>query len=232
MTRATNRSGASATAEYDLLGCPTTTQYGVDAAGQAESTVAYDYYANDLLKEITDSQAGSQTFAYDTYTRLTSTTGPSGTVGYGYDAADRTTSMTAARTTTTYGYDPSDILTYVTSGGQEVTFGLDPAGRETTATLPGGITRTTDVIESISYARDAQAIGDSPTPATNAPSRPGSPEPSPVSRCQPPRAAHSSATTTASPATTAAPSPTTPTASSPATAYAPTPGTPAVNSLA
>ncbi|MGQ4479328.1 RHS repeat-associated core domain-containing protein [Streptomyces sp. SAS_276] len=161
---ATNRSGLSAVAEYDLLGRPKRTQYGVDSLGQAESTVSYTYDANDLPQQITDSQAGNQTFTYDAYDRLASTTGPTGTVSYTYDAGDRRTSMTAAGTSTTYGYDTSNILTSVTSGTQQVAFGLDAAGREKTASLPGGITRTTGydttgVITSIAYAQGTKTIG-------------------------------------------------------------------------
>ncbi|MET9099500.1 RHS repeat-associated core domain-containing protein [Streptomyces antibioticus] len=161
---ATNRSGTSAVAEYDLLGRPKRTQYGVDALGQAESTVTHAYYDNDLPKQISDSQAGNQSFTYDVYDRLVSTTGPTGTVGYEYDAGDRRSQMTAAGSTTTYGYDTSDILTSIKSGAQQVSFGLDATGREKTASLPGGVTRTTGydttgVITSIAYAQGATAIG-------------------------------------------------------------------------
>jgi len=152
-------------AEYDLLGRPKRTQYGVNALGQAESTVTYDYYDNDLPKQANDSQAGNQAFTYDAYDRLRSTTGPTGTVSYDYDAGDRRTRLTAAGTSTTYGYDTSDILTSVTPGTQEVTFGLDAVGREKTASLPGGVTRTTGydttgVITSIAYAQGSKTIGD------------------------------------------------------------------------
>ncbi|WP_405626611.1 polymorphic toxin-type HINT domain-containing protein [Streptomyces sp. NBC_01396] len=73
--------------------------------------------------------------------------------------------MTAAGTSTTYGWDKSSILTSVTSGSQKVTFGLDAVGREKTASLPGGITRTTGydttgVIKSIAYAQGSKTIGD------------------------------------------------------------------------
>ncbi|NJP49210.1 hypothetical protein HCJ93_03745 [Streptomyces sp. SBST2-5] len=164
LERATDRSGLSAVAEYDVLGRPKQTRYGVDAAGRAESTVAYTYDDHDLLKQVSDSQAGNRSFTYDVYDRLTSTTGPTGTVGYAYDAGDRRTRMTAAGTTTTYGYDASDILTSVKSGAQEVTFGLDAVGREKSASLPGGITRTTGydatgVITSIAYQRGTRTIG-------------------------------------------------------------------------
>ncbi|PWE08635.1 hypothetical protein DD630_18515 [Streptomyces sp. BSE7F] len=165
LKKATSRSGKSAIAEYDLLGRPKTTQYGVDALGQAESTVSYDYYDNDLLKQITDSQAGTQSFTYDIYGRLAANSGPTGKVAYEYDDADRRILMTAGGTSTTYGYDKSSILKLVKSGTQEVTFDLDEAGREKTASLPGGITRTTGydatgVIKSIAYAQGTKAIGD------------------------------------------------------------------------
>ncbi|WP_455712983.1 RHS repeat-associated core domain-containing protein [Streptomyces phaeochromogenes] len=164
-TRVTNRSGQAATAEYDLLGRAKNAKYGVDALGQAESTVTYDYDAVDLLKKITDSEAGTTSFSYDAYDRPDTTTGPTGTVGYGYDAADQRTRMTAAGIATIYGYDKSGILTSVKSGSQEVTFGLDEAGREKTATLPGGITRTTGYdktgrVASIAYSQGSKNIGD------------------------------------------------------------------------
>ncbi|WP_282703860.1 hypothetical protein [Streptomyces sp. CC219B] len=73
--------------------------------------------------------------------------------------------MTAAGTTTTYGYDTSDILTSVTSGTQQVTFALDAVGREKSASLLGGITRTTGydatgAISSVTYTQDGETIGD------------------------------------------------------------------------
>ncbi|MFE9776386.1 RHS repeat-associated core domain-containing protein [Streptomyces sp. NPDC005931] len=162
---ATNRSGKAATAEYDLLGRPKNTKYGVNPLGQAESTVTYDYDAHDLLKQITDSQAGTQSFTYDAYDRPATSTGPTGTVSYDYDNADRRTKMTAAGTTTLYGYDESGILTSVKTGAQEVTFGLDAVGREKTTTLPGGITRTTGydatgVTKTIAYAQGTKTIGE------------------------------------------------------------------------
>ncbi|MFD3483256.1 RHS repeat-associated core domain-containing protein [Streptomyces sp. NPDC058665] len=165
LTKATSRAGLVATAEYDLLGRAKNTKYGVNAAGAAESTATYAYDALDLPKTITDTQAGTETFGYDAYDRLKTVTGPTGTVGYDYDAADRRKEMTAAGTTTVYGYDTSSILTSVTSGGQEVSFGLDAVGREKTANLPGGITRTTTldktgVISGIDYTRGASAVGD------------------------------------------------------------------------
>ncbi|MFI6086071.1 RHS repeat-associated core domain-containing protein [Streptomyces sp. NPDC051217] len=165
LTKATNRSGLAATAEYDLLGRAKNTKYGVNAAGVAESTATYVYDVVDLPKTVTDTQAGDQSFGYDVYDRLKTVTGPTGTVGYDYDGADRRKEMTAAGTTTVYGYDRSSILTSVTSGGQEVRFGLDVVGREKTATLPGGITRTTTldktgVVSGIDYTRGSTDVGD------------------------------------------------------------------------
>jgi RHS repeat-associated protein len=165
LKQATNRSGLAATAEYDVLGRLKTAKYGVNAVGQAESTATYDYNDNDLPKQITDSQAGTQSFGYDVHDRPSSVTGPTGNVIYEYDNADRRTKMTAAGTSTTYGWDKSSILTSVTSGSQQVTFGLDTVGREKTASLPGGITRTTGydttgAIKSIAYAQGSKGIGD------------------------------------------------------------------------
>ncbi|MFI6697850.1 RHS repeat-associated core domain-containing protein [Streptomyces sp. NPDC050509] len=172
-TRATSRTGQVATAEYDLLGRPTNAKYGVNVAGGAESTTTYAYDGVDLPKTVTDTVAGqaavAQSFTYDAYDRTKTVTGPTGTVGYDYDAADRRTQMTAsgtpAGTTTRYGYDASSILTSVTTGNQTVAFALDAVGREKTATLPGGITRTTDhdktgTTRAISYARGTAPMGD------------------------------------------------------------------------
>ncbi|MFG2217397.1 polymorphic toxin-type HINT domain-containing protein [Streptomyces sp. NPDC048685] len=165
LRKATSRSGKIAIATYDLLGRAKTAQYGVDIAGQAESSVSYDYDGHDLLKQINDSQAGIQSLAYDTYDRPKTVSGPNGTVSYEYDAADRRKTMTAGGQTTSYGFDTAGILTSITSGTQEIGFELDAVGREKTATMPGGITRTTGydktgAITSIAYARGAGNIGD------------------------------------------------------------------------
>nr|WSS66327.1 polymorphic toxin-type HINT domain-containing protein [Streptomyces sp. NBC_01177] len=163
--KVTSRSGQIAKATYDLLGRAKTAQYGVDIAGQAESTVGYGYDGRDLLKQITDTQAGDQSFTYDTYDRPKTVTSPNGTVSYDYDAADRRKTMTAGGQTTSYGFDKSSILTSLTSGTQEIGFELDEVGREKTATMPGGITRTTnydktDAIKAIAYTKGAAPIGD------------------------------------------------------------------------
>lgn len=165
LAKVTSRSGQIATAEYDLLGRAKNTKYGVTVTGTAESTATYAYDAVDLPKTITDTQAGTQSFGYDAYDRPNTVTGPTGTIAYDYDAADRRREMTAAGKTTLYGYDTSGILTSVTSGDQAVTFGLDAVGREKTAALPGGITRTTTLdktgtIKNIGYAKGAAGIGD------------------------------------------------------------------------
>ncbi|MGW1278899.1 RHS repeat-associated core domain-containing protein [Streptomyces tsukubensis] len=165
ITKATSRSGKTVTTTYDLLGRPATTQYRLAGTGTPQSTVTYGYGTADLLQSITDTGAGSQAFAYDSYDRLSSVTSPAGAVGYTYDLDDRRTQMTAAGTTTSYTYDRSDILTSVASGSDNVLFGLDSVGRERTAALPGGITRTTTYDSSgltsgISYARGTAPIGD------------------------------------------------------------------------
>ncbi|MGK5497899.1 RHS repeat-associated core domain-containing protein [Streptomyces sp. URMC 125] len=161
----TGRDGRKATAAYDLLGRSKSAEYGVDEFGRAESTVTYTYDDADLLARLSDTEAGTQTFSYDAYDRLRSTTGPTGTVSYDYDNADRRSQMLAAGTTTTYGYDDSGILTSLTTGTHTVTFALDAAGRERTATLPGGWTRTTDVddtgtVTGLTYAHDGTTVGD------------------------------------------------------------------------
>ncbi|MFD8917445.1 RHS repeat-associated core domain-containing protein [Streptomyces sp. NPDC059569] len=165
LTKVTSRAGQIATAEYDLLGRAKNARYGVDAAGQAQSATTYAYDGVDLPKTVTDTVSGTQSFTYDAYDRTKTVTGPTGTVGYDYDGADRRKEMTAAGTTTAYGYDTSGILTSVTTGGQAVTFGLDAVGREKTAALPGGFTRTTGydktgTITGISYTRAGATVGD------------------------------------------------------------------------
>ncbi|MFE4177251.1 RHS repeat-associated core domain-containing protein [Streptomyces sp. NPDC056909] len=165
LARVTSRTGQVATAEYDLLGRAKNAKYGLDLAGQAESTTTYAYDGVDLPSTVTDTVAGTQSFTYDAYDRTKTVTGPTGTVGYGYDAADRRTEMTAGGTATRYGYDTSGILTSVTTGGQAVTFGLDAVGREKTAFLPGGFTRTTGYDKTgwttgISYTRGTTTVGD------------------------------------------------------------------------
>ncbi|MEW1722060.1 RHS repeat-associated core domain-containing protein [Streptomyces sp. NPDC093109] len=165
LTEATSRSGQVATAEYDLLGRAKNAKYGVDVVGPPESTVTYAYDAVDLPRTVTDTASGTQSFTYDVYDRTKTVTGPTGTVGYEYDGADRRTEMTAAGTTTAYGYDTSGILTSVTTGGQKITFGLDAVGREKTAALPGGFTRTTDydrtgTTTAINYTRAGSPVGD------------------------------------------------------------------------
>ncbi|MFE9889078.1 RHS repeat-associated core domain-containing protein [Streptomyces scopuliridis] len=165
LAEVTSRASQVATAEYDLLGRAKNARYGVDAAGQAQSTVTYAYDGVDLPKTVTDTVSGTQSFTYDAYDRTRTVTGPTGTVGYDYDGADRRKEMTAAGTTTAYGYDTSGILTSVTTGGQAVTFGLDAVGREKTATLPGGFTRTTGYDKTgtttgIAYTRAGATVGD------------------------------------------------------------------------
>ncbi|MFE3688053.1 polymorphic toxin-type HINT domain-containing protein [Streptomyces sp. NPDC059095] len=166
LAKAVSRSGKTATADHDLLGRTKTVKYGVNVLGQAESTATYEYDDSlDLLKKITDTQAGNQAFTYDIYDRLKTTTGPTGAVTYDYDNADRRTLMTAGGVSTTYGYDRSSILTTLTAGTQQIVFGLDATGREKTAALPGGFTRTTGydttgTVKSIAYTRAGKTIGD------------------------------------------------------------------------
>ncbi|MFG3285304.1 polymorphic toxin-type HINT domain-containing protein [Streptomyces sp. NPDC048111] len=166
LAKAVSRSGKTATADHDLLGRNKTVKYGVNVLGQAESTATYEYDDSlDLLKKITDTQTGNQVFTYDTYDRLKTTTGPTGAVTYDYDNADRRTLMTAGGVSTTYGYDRSSILTTLTAGTQQIAFGLDATGREKTAALPGGFTRTTGydttgTIKTIAYTQAGKTIGD------------------------------------------------------------------------
>ncbi|GAA1170769.1 hypothetical protein GCM10009654_29950 [Streptomyces hebeiensis] len=165
LTKVTSRSGQVATSEYDLLGRAKNAKFGVDLAGQAESTTTYTYDAVDLLKSLSDTTSGTQSFTYDSYDRIRTVAGPTGTIGYDYDAADRRKEMTAAGTTTVYGYDTSGVLTSITADGRAVTFGLDEVGREKTASLPGGFTRTTDydktgTTKGIVFTRSGAAVGD------------------------------------------------------------------------
>ncbi|MEU0381008.1 RHS repeat-associated core domain-containing protein [Streptomyces cyaneofuscatus] len=164
LNKVTSRSGLVATTEHDLLGRTKNVKYGVNALGVAESTATYEYDALDLVRKVTDTQAGAQTFAYDAYERPKTVTGPTGAVGYTYDAMDRRETMSAGGATTTYGYDRSSILTSLTSQGRQVTFHLDAAGREKSADIPGGFTRTTGIdktgaIQSIAYTQGTKSIG-------------------------------------------------------------------------
>ncbi|MBT2525585.1 IPT/TIG domain-containing protein [Streptomyces sp. ISL-99] len=165
LTKGTSRSGEVSTAGYDLLGRVESAKFGIDAAGQAQSTVTYEYGNTDLLTSIADSAHGTQTFSYDPYDRMRTATGSTGTVTYDYDGADRRKEMTASGITTVYGYDKSSALTSVTTGDQNVVIGLDQVGREKTTALPGGIARATSrdktgAITKISYARGTATVGD------------------------------------------------------------------------
>ncbi|WP_225642589.1 RHS repeat-associated core domain-containing protein [Streptomyces werraensis] len=159
----TSPEGRKATFTYDQDWRPKSIASGT--AMGTESTVTYTYNAQDLLEKVTDSQNGVESYTYDAYDRLKTVTGPNGTVEYGHDKADRLVTMKADGVTTTYGYDKSDIMTSVTTGSETVSFGLDAAGRERTATMPGGIVRTTDydtsgAVRSLSYTKGATSIGD------------------------------------------------------------------------
>ncbi|EST28814.1 RHS repeat-associated core domain-containing protein [Streptomyces niveus] len=157
--RITDPLGRSTALDYDENGNLT------KLTDARDNSTSWAYDDADRTKSVTDPLGAQALFGYDAYDRLKSVTGPTGTVGYDYDAADRRKEMTAAGTTTLYGYDTSSILTSVTSGGQQVTFGLDAVGREKTASLPGGITRTTaldktGVISGIDYTRGTADVGD------------------------------------------------------------------------
>jgi RHS repeat-associated protein len=151
--------------DYANFGRPKNASYR-SSDGTLESTVTYTYNDKDQLEKIVDTKAGTQSFTYDAYDRLESTTGPTGTVEYGHDILDRLTTMKAAGVTTTYGYDKSSILTSVKTGDDVVSFELDKVGRERVATMPGGITRTTGydpdsgAVTSLSYAKGTTSIGD------------------------------------------------------------------------
>lgn len=72
--------------------------------------------------------------------------------------------MTAAGRTQTYTWDDASILTSLTDGTSAISFTLDAAGREKTATYPGGWTRsydtdTTGQIRAIQYAHNGTTAG-------------------------------------------------------------------------
>ncbi|WP_329127177.1 polymorphic toxin-type HINT domain-containing protein [Streptomyces sp. NBC_01465] len=164
LAKATTRAGKVATAEFDLLGRQTKGSYGVTTTGTAESTATYTYNDFDLPQTITDTAAGNESFTYDPYDQVKTATSSTGTVTYGYDSDGRRASLAAAGVTTTYGYDKSSALTSLTTGSDQIVFGLDAVGRQKTAALPGGFTRTTDYdktgnTKNITYTRAGATVG-------------------------------------------------------------------------
>ncbi len=88
-------------------------------------------------------QAGGDTYAYESRHRLDTETKASGAViTYGYDAKGNRTSVTTSEGTTTYAYDEIDRLTSVTDATGTTGYGYDAVGNLTSMSYPNGVTTT------------------------------------------------------------------------------------------
>lgn len=135
-----------------------TTSYGYDSLGNVTSIsppapLSRQTYAYDSLSRITSSTDGdgnTTTYKYDSDDRLLSTTTAGTTVTYTYDACGNLTSRADATGKTTYSYDAANHLTNKAapnSWGR--TYTHDLGGNLTSASDSGGPAGTT------SYAYDA-----------------------------------------------------------------------------
>ena len=87
---------------------------------------------------------GTTTWAWDTAGNLTSVAYAGGwVINYGWDLAGRKTSQTGPHGTTTYAYDADSNLTGWSHGASGGLLSYDPAGRITTETTNGTLTRST-----------------------------------------------------------------------------------------
>ncbi len=165
----TDRNGKVGTFAYDGLNRGVSAAYGQTGSGGSltspDATVAITYDAGDRATQITDSQGGTITRAYDGLDRLTAETVPQGGVTYAYDAANRRTSFqVAGQNAVTYTYDNANRLTAVTQGSAQVGFIYDAASRRSTLTLPNGIVATyiydtANQLTGITYASGSTAVG-------------------------------------------------------------------------
>jgi YD repeat-containing protein len=117
------------------------------------------------MTQITDSQSGAITGAYDLLDQLIQETTPQGAVSYAYDAAGRRTSMTVAgQPAVTYAYDNANRLLTITQGSTVVTVTYDAAGRRTSVSLPNGLVTeyTYDAasrVAGLAYRQGATTLG-------------------------------------------------------------------------
>jgi YD repeat-containing protein len=161
-----DRRGVRTTYAYDELGQPTAVSYGVDDAGDAESTVTYRYDEVGQLVEVDDSAYGTIGHRYDPLGRMIAETSPAGPISYRYDEVGRLIAVVLPDGTETgYRYDEAGRLTGVGNPGAAIHASYDQAGRVTRLELPGGFTaeygfdprgQPTD----ITYRHDGDSLGD------------------------------------------------------------------------
>lgn len=124
------------------------------------------------VTQMVDSIAGTTTFGYDGFNRVTSVSSPQGSVSYTYDALGRRQTMTVAgQAEVSYNYDNGNRLTQVSQGSSSVQIGYDANGRRTSLTLPNGVVAayTYDAgshLTGITYTQGGSVWAISPTPTT------------------------------------------------------------------
>ncbi|MFK3646896.1 RHS repeat-associated core domain-containing protein [Lysobacter enzymogenes] len=129
-----NRLNQTTSFGYDELGRPVTRTF-FDGSVQ---TAIYD--SGDRLRQLVDTVAGSLSWEYDEFDRVSSESGAAGSVVYEYDAMGRRIGMTAgSQAKVEYRYDDGDQLRRIIQGAEEVSFGYDELGRPKVVTLPNGI---------------------------------------------------------------------------------------------
>lgn len=134
----TARSGLRTEYAYDQLGRPTTTRYGVTAAG-AESTVTRTYDGVGRLESMAQSGAGALSYRYDAYDQVISEDTPQGTVARTYDTVGRPRTVKLdTRTATTYTFNAASELTKLAQGSRATVFSYDADGLLATKSGPGG----------------------------------------------------------------------------------------------
>jgi RHS repeat-associated protein len=175
LIRATDRRGKVTTYAYNNLQQLIFAGFDTLVSGGGttfESTISLTYDGTGCncagagrLTQATDSLAGTVSFSYDDFDRVTSETTPQGTVSYTYDIAGRQTSMTATgQQQVTYAYDNANRLTQVTQGPSTVAFSYDSADRPLTLTLPNGVVTeyaydSASNVVGLSYSEDSVLVG-------------------------------------------------------------------------
>lgn len=170
VTSRTERNGKVTTASYDAANRVTEVKYGRVLQGQTlsspDATVAFTWDANNRATEVTDTQGGTISLAYNDAARTISETTAQGTVTYELDAAGRRAGVTVSgQSTVAYTYDAADRLTGIAQGSATVALTYDNANRRSTLTLPNGVVATNtydsgDHLTSIQYASGSTQIGD------------------------------------------------------------------------
>ncbi len=119
--------------EYDLASRPTSIEAGLSgSSGANRLDLTYSYNAASEVTGIGDPRAGaSQTFTYDTLSRLRTADAPGGygSLTWAYDATGNRTQSLRNGLATNYQYDPTTQFLLSTSGGSAETFTPGPLGR-------------------------------------------------------------------------------------------------------